>query len=76
MLRPLFELASRPRRDSRLSAAREPFYEEVAHVVVDVDDLEPDEVTERILAAVGADLVIDVVESGGSGPGTGSGTGA
>jgi shikimate kinase len=46
----------------RLSVERAPFYEEVAHVVVDVDDLEPDEVAERILAAVGADLVIDEVE--------------
>jgi shikimate kinase len=53
----------------RLSAARTPFYEEVAHVVVDVDELEPDEVAERILAAVGADLVIDEVENGGTGTG-------
>jgi shikimate kinase len=59
----------------RLSAERAPFYEEVADVVVDVDDLEPDEVAERILAAVGADLVIDVVEGGGSEPGTEAGTG-
>jgi hypothetical protein len=31
----------------------------VADLVVDVDDLGPDEVAERILAAVGADMVID-----------------
>ncbi len=55
----------------RLHAVRAPFYEEVADLVVDVDDLEPDEVAERILAAVGADLVIDVVEGGPNGFGTG-----
>jgi shikimate kinase len=69
----------------RLHAERAPFYEEVADVVVDVDELDPEEVAERILAAVGADLVIDVVEGGalghirgdgdGDGP-TGTGTGA
>ncbi len=53
----------------RLSAARTPFYEEVADVVVDVDDLEAEDVAERILAAVGADLVIDEVENGASGTG-------
>jgi shikimate kinase len=55
----------------RLSAARAPFYEELAHLVVNVDELEADEVAERILAAVGADLVIDVVEGGGTGRGSG-----
>jgi shikimate kinase len=69
----------------RLSAERAPFYEELAHVVIDVDELEPDEVAERILAAVGADLVIDEVEHAGGrnaagtgsvgGTGTGTGTG-
>jgi shikimate kinase len=43
----------------RLSAERAPFYEEVAHLVIDVDDLGPDQVAEHILAAVGADMVID-----------------
>jgi shikimate kinase len=43
----------------RLSAERAPFYDEVAHLVIDVDDLEPDQVAEHILAAVGADMVID-----------------
>jgi shikimate kinase len=59
----------------RLSAERAPFYEEVADVVVDVDDLASDEVAERILAAVGADAVIDVAEGGSDGPGTGTGIG-
>jgi len=43
----------------RLSADRAPFYEEVAHLVIDVDNLAPDQVAEQILAAVGADMVID-----------------
>ena len=43
----------------RLSAERAPFYEELAHLVVDVDDLAPDQVAEHILAALGADMVID-----------------
>jgi shikimate kinase len=62
----------------RLSAERAPFYEDLAHMVIDVDELEPDEVAERILAAVGADLVIDEVEHAGSrnDRGTGPGTGA
>ena len=39
----------------RLSEDRGPFYAEVADLVIDVDDLEPAEVAERIVAAVGAD---------------------
>jgi shikimate kinase len=38
----------------RLVTARAPFYEELADLVVDVDDLAPAEVAERILAAVPA----------------------
>ncbi len=41
----------------RLSAVRAPFYAEVADLVIDVDELDSTEVTERILAAVGADAV-------------------
>jgi shikimate kinase len=37
----------------RLSAVRAPFYEEVADMVVDVDDLDEDDVVDRILAVVG-----------------------
>ncbi len=48
----------------RLSAQRAPFYEEVADIVVDVDDLGPEEVAERILAAVGADMVIEGTTQG------------
>jgi shikimate kinase len=36
----------------RLDAERRPFYAEVADVVVDVDDLTPDQVVDRILAAL------------------------
>ena len=39
----------------RLSAVRAPFYAEVADLVIDVDDLEPPDVAERIIAAAGAD---------------------
>ena len=41
---------------ARLYRARAPLYEEVADVVVDVDDLAPGEVVERIVAAVPAGL--------------------
>jgi shikimate kinase len=41
----------------RLSAVRAPFYEEVADLVLDVDELGSTEVAERILATVGADAV-------------------
>jgi shikimate kinase len=37
-----------------LSAVRAPFYAEVADLVIDVDDLEPADVAERIVTAVGA----------------------
>ena len=36
---------------ARLDAVRRPYYGEVADVVVDVDDLEPSTVVDRILAA-------------------------
>ena len=39
----------------RLTAVRAPFYAEVADLVIDVDDLEPPDVAERIIAAAGAD---------------------
>jgi len=45
----------------RLSTVRAPFYEELADLVIDVDALTPAEVAERILAAVGADMVIEAV---------------
>jgi shikimate kinase len=35
----------------RLAAERAPFYAEVADAVIDVDDLSPDEVADRVLAA-------------------------
>lgn len=38
---------------ARLEAERTPLYAEIADVVVDVDDLEPAEVVERVLAAAG-----------------------
>jgi shikimate kinase len=37
----------------RLEAERRPWYEEVADTVIDVDDLAPDEVVERIVVGVG-----------------------
>ncbi len=37
----------------RLSAVRAPFYEEVAHLVIDVDHVAPDVVAERILGSLG-----------------------
>ena len=43
-----------------LDAVRRPLYEGVAEVVVDVDDLAPDEVAERVLAETGLDVVIVV----------------
>jgi shikimate kinase len=39
----------------RLLSARAPFYTELADLVIDVDDLTPPEVAERILAAAPAD---------------------
>ncbi|HEY2214653.1 MAG TPA: shikimate kinase [Acidimicrobiales bacterium] len=39
---------------ARLDAERRPFYEEVAEVTIDVDDLGASEVTDRILNVVGA----------------------
>jgi shikimate kinase len=36
-----------------LAEVRAPFYQEVADAVVDVDDLSPDEVADRVLAAAG-----------------------
>ncbi len=38
----------------RLGAERRPFYEEVADTVVDVDDLTPDQIVERVMAATQA----------------------
>lgn len=37
----------------RLAAARRPLYEEVAHAVVDVDDLTPEAVADAVLRAAG-----------------------
>jgi shikimate kinase len=37
---------------ARLAAARAPLYAEVAHVIVDVDDLSPDDVVDRVVAAL------------------------
>ena len=39
---------------AKMAVDRDPLYREVADVVVDVDGLSPDEVTDRVLAAVGA----------------------
>jgi shikimate kinase len=39
---------------ARLADERRPFYEEVAGVVVDVDDLRPDQVVDSILEGIGA----------------------
>jgi len=36
---------------TRIDSERQPLYEEVADVVIDVDDLTPDAVAERVLAA-------------------------
>ena len=41
----------------RLEAERSPFYSEVADAVVDVDELSPEAVVERVLAVVDADAV-------------------
>jgi len=38
---------------ARLEPVRRPFYEEVSDVVVDVDGLSPNEVTDRVLEALG-----------------------
>jgi len=39
---------------ARLEGERRPMYEEVAHAVIDVDDLTPVEVADRVLAVTGA----------------------
>ena len=39
---------------AKMAVDRDPLYREVADVVVDVEGLSPDEVTDRVLAAVGA----------------------
>ena len=46
------ETAGRPLADSSLAdrlAAREPIYEETAHVIIDTDGLSPDEVADEII---------------------------
>ena len=46
------ETASRPLADASLAdrlAAREPLYEETAHVIIDTDGLTPDEVADEII---------------------------
>ena len=48
----------------RLDAERRPLYEEIADVVVDVDDLAPDAVVDRIVAAVGRAVIVVPVELG------------
>ncbi len=41
-----------PPRSNELNEVRAPLYAEVADIVIDVEDLAPDQVAERILAAV------------------------
>lgn len=52
--RPLLHGADAEARLAELSAARDAHYEEVADVVIDVDDLSADEVATRVRAARGA----------------------
>jgi shikimate kinase len=46
------ETAGRPLADDAMAgrlAAREPLYEETAHVIIDTDGLSPDEVADEII---------------------------
>jgi shikimate kinase len=52
--RPMLTGTSVPRALARLSAERAPMYREVADLVVDVDELSPHEVVDRIVAEIGA----------------------
>ena len=38
---------------TRIEAVRRPLYDEVADVVIDVDDLAPRDVADRVLAVIG-----------------------
>ncbi|HUZ09549.1 MAG TPA: shikimate kinase [Acidimicrobiales bacterium] len=58
---------------TRLDRVRRPLYEQVAHVVVDVDDLQPDSVVDRVLAAVGPGWSADAVARPRTGPGAATG---
>jgi len=51
----------------RLSAARAPFYAEVADLVIDVDDLDPEVVVERIIDAMDAAATTTNAESAAPG---------
>ncbi len=52
---------------ARLDEVRRPHYAEVAHAVVDVDDLDPDEVVDAVVAALGtAGSLDETTASGGS----------
>lgn len=51
----------------RLDAVRRPLYADLADIVVDVDDLTPDDVADRVLAATGLDGGAGGVRSGGGG---------
>jgi len=44
---------------ARLDAARRPLYKELADVVVDVDELSPTQVVDRIVAAIGAGQAVE-----------------
>ena len=55
----------------RLAAVRAPYYAELADLVIDVDELPPDEVVRRILAAAGAPDT-DPDTAAGAGPGAGA----
>jgi shikimate kinase len=46
-----------------LNEVRAPLYAEVADIVIDVDDLAPDEIAERILAAVAVHAADDATKA-------------
>ena len=51
----------------RLNEVRAPLYAEVADLVIDVDELPPEEVARRILATAGAVATDDVTAAGTGG---------